>query len=194
MQQFNFIYLFCLFRATPVAYGKSQARGWIGATLLAYTRTTAMRDPSHICDLHHTSQQHWILNPLSEARDRTPSWMLVEFVSAAPQWEFPHCFLNRPAAMVPGDVSVPACLVYKDKAIQPTRVVTPWVLFSVDGSVAKRGPRSQSWSTVRSPEDPGHTCDFRAEAWLACRWQDFPSATSPLLPFTSSEEQQPHAW
>ena len=30
-----------------------------------------MPDPSHICDLHHSSQQGQILNPLSEAKDRT---------------------------------------------------------------------------------------------------------------------------
>ena len=29
---------------------------------------TAMRDPSHVFDLHHSSWQHQILNPLSEAR------------------------------------------------------------------------------------------------------------------------------
>ena len=34
--------------------------------LLAYTI-----DPSRICDLHHSSRQHQIFNPLSEARDRT---------------------------------------------------------------------------------------------------------------------------
>ena len=39
--------------------------------LLAYTRATAMPDPSCICDLHHNSQQHKILNPVSEARDQT---------------------------------------------------------------------------------------------------------------------------
>ena len=39
--------------------------------LPAYITATATRDPSHICDLHHSSQQHWILNPLSEARNRT---------------------------------------------------------------------------------------------------------------------------
>mgnify|MGYP001346181379 CR=1 FL=1 len=32
---------------------------------------TAMQDSSHICDLHHSSQQWWILNPLSKARDQT---------------------------------------------------------------------------------------------------------------------------
>ena len=39
--------------------------------LPAYTTATAMRDLSHICDLHHSSQQRQILNPLSEAGDRT---------------------------------------------------------------------------------------------------------------------------
>ena len=37
--------------------------------LLTYTTATAMRDPSSVCDLHHHSQQCWILNPLSGARD-----------------------------------------------------------------------------------------------------------------------------
>ena len=39
--------------------------------LPAYTTATAIPDPSRICDLRHSSQQHWVLNPLNEARDRT---------------------------------------------------------------------------------------------------------------------------
>ena len=39
--------------------------------LLACTTATATQDPSCICDLHHSSQQCQILNPLSEARDWT---------------------------------------------------------------------------------------------------------------------------
>ena len=39
--------------------------------LLAYTTATAMQDPDCICDLHHSSGQCRILDPLSEARDRT---------------------------------------------------------------------------------------------------------------------------
>ena len=39
--------------------------------LLAYTTATAMPGPSCICNLHHRSRQHWILNLLREARDRT---------------------------------------------------------------------------------------------------------------------------
>ena len=39
--------------------------------LLPYTTATAMLDPSHICDLYHSLQQHQIPKPLSEARDHT---------------------------------------------------------------------------------------------------------------------------
>ena len=35
------------------------------------TRATATPDPSRVCDLHHSSWQRWILNPLSRARDQT---------------------------------------------------------------------------------------------------------------------------
>ena len=39
-----------------------------------------MPDLSSVCDLHHSSWQHWLLNPLSEARDQTrnlevPNWI-----------------------------------------------------------------------------------------------------------------------
>ena len=37
--------------------------------LPAYATATAMWDLSHACDLHHSSQECQILNPLSEARD-----------------------------------------------------------------------------------------------------------------------------
>ena len=39
--------------------------------LPTYATATAMQDMSRICELHHSSGQHWILNPLSEARDQT---------------------------------------------------------------------------------------------------------------------------
>ena len=39
--------------------------------LLAYTAAIVMLDLSRICNLLHSSQQCWILNPLSEARDQT---------------------------------------------------------------------------------------------------------------------------
>ena len=43
--------------------------------LLAYATATAMQNPSHICNLNHSSWQYHILNPLSRARDQT--WVLM---------------------------------------------------------------------------------------------------------------------
>ena len=44
--------------------------------LLAYAAATAVQDPSHVCDLHHSSWQRQILNPLREARDQTCNLMV----------------------------------------------------------------------------------------------------------------------
>ena len=55
------------FRLPSVVYESSRARSLIGAAAGAYA--TATPDPSCICDLHHSSEQHQIFNPLSEARD-----------------------------------------------------------------------------------------------------------------------------
>ena len=50
-----------LFRDAPAAHGSSQARREFELQLPAYTTATATPYPSHICDIHHISQQHWIL-------------------------------------------------------------------------------------------------------------------------------------
>ena len=44
--------------------------------LLAYATAIARQDPSCICDLHHSSRQCQIFNPLSRARDQT--WVLMD--------------------------------------------------------------------------------------------------------------------
>ena len=62
-----------LFRATPAAYGGSQARGQIGIVATGlHTTAIATPSPIHVGDLHHSSGQHQILNPLSEDRDSFP--------------------------------------------------------------------------------------------------------------------------
>jgi len=43
----------------------------VESELPSYTTATAMRNPSCVFDLHHSSWQCWILNPLSKARDQT---------------------------------------------------------------------------------------------------------------------------
>ena len=54
--------------------------------LPATSTATVMQDLSHFCDLHHSSQQCQILNPLSEAKDRTCN-LMVGFISTLPLWE-----------------------------------------------------------------------------------------------------------
>ena len=48
--------------------------------LPAYTTATATQDPSHICDLHHSSRQRQIPNPLSEARGQTHNLMVPGWI------------------------------------------------------------------------------------------------------------------
>ena len=72
-----FFFVLCLFRASPMAYGCSQARGRIRvvaaghATATATATATAMQDLIHVLYLHHSSGQCQIVNPLSKARDQT---------------------------------------------------------------------------------------------------------------------------
>ena len=60
----HFFLVFCLFRATHLAYGGSQARGLNGSYSRRPSRATATGDLSYIHDLHHSSRQCWIFNPL----------------------------------------------------------------------------------------------------------------------------------
>ena len=87
---FFFFFFFCFLRLhlqhMEVPRQGVESELW----LLAHATATAMPGPSHVCDLHQSSQQHWILNPLIEARDRTCNLRVPsQIVSAVPQWELP---------------------------------------------------------------------------------------------------------
>ena len=87
-------FFFWPFRATPKAYGISQARCRI--QLPAYTTAIATPDLSHVCDLYHSSGQHLIPNPPSEARDQTHILMDSSWICfAEPQWELPMLFFSE---------------------------------------------------------------------------------------------------
>ena len=62
---------FFISRAVPEAYGCFQARGQIGTATAGLYHSHSNAGPSCICNLHHSSRQRRILNPLSEAKDRT---------------------------------------------------------------------------------------------------------------------------
>ena len=67
---FKFIYVFFAFCGCVCHIWKFPRLGVESELqLLAYATATATQDLSHVCNLHHSSQQYQILNPLSEARD-----------------------------------------------------------------------------------------------------------------------------
>ena len=81
--------------------------------MLAYARAPALPDPSHVYDLHHSSWQRQILNPLREARDGThnlmfPSWIRFRFgTTGIPKIldfneDSEHCFSIRLKRIVKG--------------------------------------------------------------------------------------------
>ena len=64
--------------------------------LPAYTTATATLDLSHICDLLGSLWQHRILNPLSEARDRTRIFMETFILNPLSHSKnFCRCLLNK---------------------------------------------------------------------------------------------------
>ena len=90
-----FFFFFFLFAAIPVAYGSSGARGQIRATAASLHHSHSTWDRSRVCNLHHRFWQHWILKPLSEARNQTH--ILTDTISGSepskPQWELLQVFL-----------------------------------------------------------------------------------------------------
>ena len=76
-----------------MAYGNFQARGQIGTTTAVYATGTAKQDQNCIRDLHCSSQQCQILNPLSEARDGTCILMILNPLSQAGNSRF-YCFVH----------------------------------------------------------------------------------------------------
>ena len=68
---FYFVLFLLLVRAAPVAHEILRLGVESELQFTAYLTATATQEPSLISDLHHSSWQHWMVNPLSEARDRT---------------------------------------------------------------------------------------------------------------------------
>ena len=66
-----FFFFFCFLGLHPQHMEVPRLGVELELQLPAYTITTATRDPSSVCHLHHSSCQCWISHPLSEARDQT---------------------------------------------------------------------------------------------------------------------------
>ena len=90
-----FVSLSLVFRAALVALDVPRLGVESELQLLAYTTATATQNPSCIFELHHSSLQCQICNPLNGARDPSEtSCILVGFVTTNPQRELPQSFLK----------------------------------------------------------------------------------------------------
>ena len=88
-QQFLFSFFF-FFLLEPLPRHMEVPRRGVQSELQppACTTATATPDPSHVGDLHHSSWQRQILNPLGEARDRTHIFMDTNGFLAKPQLSY----------------------------------------------------------------------------------------------------------
>ena len=77
---FFFSFAFCILGPYPQHVEVPRLGVEAEPQLPACTTATAMTDPSRVCDLHHSSWQHRILNPLSQSRDRTRNLMDTSWV------------------------------------------------------------------------------------------------------------------
>ena len=77
---FYFFFIFCLFRAMPTANGSPQARGQIGAIAASLHHSQSDSGSEPHLQPHHSSRQHRIPNPLSEARNQTQVLMVTNQV------------------------------------------------------------------------------------------------------------------
>ena len=68
---FIFIFIFCILGQHPWHMEIPRLGVKLELQLPAFASATAIQNPSHICNLHHSSWQCWIPDPLSKARDRT---------------------------------------------------------------------------------------------------------------------------
>ena len=81
--EYLFIYLFVYFRTMGVAYGSSQARGWIGAAAAGHSHSH--RNTRSEPQLWPTSQVTTTPDPLKQWDQTASSWILVGFISTEPR-------------------------------------------------------------------------------------------------------------
>ena len=72
----SFIFFFCFLGPHPQHMEVPRPDVQLELQLPAYTTATATPDSSCICDPEHSSGQRRTLNPLSEARDQTHTFMV----------------------------------------------------------------------------------------------------------------------
>ena len=86
-----FVCLFCFLGPHPWHMEVPRLGVKLEIELLAYATATATWDLNHVCNLHHSSRQCRIPDPLIARPGIKPpsSWILVRFTSTVPQQELP---------------------------------------------------------------------------------------------------------
>ena len=79
---FLFSFFFLLFRVTPETHGSSQPRDSIRAAAAGLHHSHSNVDLSCVCNIHRSSEQHQMPDPLIKARDptrilRVTSWVVT---------------------------------------------------------------------------------------------------------------------
>ena len=103
---FDWFFLFIFGFLGPHVQHVDVPRPEVKVELQLPATATAMQDPSHICNLHHSSRQHQILNPLSGARNRTRVLVDVLNVSCYSSYReivlahLYHAFIFHPFCLV----------------------------------------------------------------------------------------------
>ena len=119
-----FIYLFIVFLWPHPWHVEGPRLGVkLELQLLACTTATAIQDQSHIFDLHHSSWQCWILNPLSKARDWTCILMDTSQIcfhwatTGTPPSTFYICHLIS-SSQQPGEKAFNTCFTDEETEVQ----------------------------------------------------------------------------
>ena len=164
-----------LFTAAPAASGGSQARGPFGAIAAGLDHSHSDTGCSRVCDLHHSSRHRRILNPLSEAGDRTPSswtpcWVLGPLSHRGNSCACVHvCVCVCACACARARACVCVCVfsfLHEPPPASPLRLVPP--------SLGKPGtsdpcPRPRATpQQVSPPQGQGRTAALRPPAGLYC--------------------------
>ena len=94
---FFFFFFFCILGPYLRHMEVPRLRVTLELLLPVYTTAIAMQDPTLICNLHHSSRQcQSLIHSARSGIKPATSWLLVGFVSSAPQWKLQEqWFLNE---------------------------------------------------------------------------------------------------
>ena len=122
------------------------------------------QDLSHVCDLYHSSRQHWILHPVSKARDQTCHLMVPSRIRF-------HCAtMGTPLSVFP---------------MKPTMMGTP-VLLLRNVAVLQRPPPYPAPSGPRAPGENWQRGPGQFVLSL-CAWFSHPDPGRALHPHLQAE-------